>query len=261
MVAPRTYVKGVDELFDGKSENWKPIIPVKGLNSLIESGVHQDKDIRKELLRIDGRLLGRKVSILVDGGAQSNFVSKAFVQHIHGKTSTVKGQQTVAVLPDGRTYRLDQVLKGGKLSVPGGYTEILDLTILPMNYDVILGKPWLAKYNPQIDWRTNIIKFERNGKLLVWNAIKWKDQPENIVTALQLKKLSRSEELYLLWVKETVNRNIDKIEVREAILEEYCDVFPESLPQKLPPRRTVDHRIELETNYTPPSRPIYRVMV
>ena len=45
----------------------------------------------------------------------------------------------------------------------------------------------------------------------------------------------------------------------KTILKEYSDVFPDKLPSELPPRRDVDHRIELEQTSPPTSRPIYRM--
>ena len=43
------------------------------------------------------------------------------------------------------------------------------------------------------------------------------------------------------------------------LLHSFADVFPADLPEELPPRRDVDHRIELEPGTTPPSRPTYRL--
>ncbi|MCW2743449.1 MAG: uncharacterized protein JWR45_3871 [Blastococcus sp.] len=43
------------------------------------------------------------------------------------------------------------------------------------------------------------------------------------------------------------------------LLREYKDVFPDQLPRGLPPRRDVDHAIELVPGATPPSRPAYRL--
>jgi hypothetical protein len=43
------------------------------------------------------------------------------------------------------------------------------------------------------------------------------------------------------------------------LLSEYADVFPADLPAALPPRREVDHRIELLPGSTPPSRPTFRL--
>ena len=45
----------------------------------------------------------------------------------------------------------------------------------------------------------------------------------------------------------------------KEVLVAYQDVFPKSLPSGLPPKRTVDHRIELEPGAPPPSRPTYRL--
>jgi hypothetical protein len=43
------------------------------------------------------------------------------------------------------------------------------------------------------------------------------------------------------------------------LLRSYRDVFPTALPAGLPPRRAVDHAIELEPGAPPPSRPTYRM--
>lgn len=43
------------------------------------------------------------------------------------------------------------------------------------------------------------------------------------------------------------------------LLRLYCDVFPDKLPDGLPPSRDVDHRIELTPGAVPPSRPTIRL--
>ena len=47
--------------------------------------------------------------------------------------------------------------------------------------------------------------------------------------------------------------------VRRRMLDAFRDVFPEALPQGLPPSREVDHRIELVPGSSPPSRPTIRL--
>lgn len=44
-----------------------------------------------------------------------------------------------------------------------------------------------------------------------------------------------------------------------AILDEFMDVMPPELPKKLPPRRGVDHAIELEPGAKPPAMVPYRM--
>lgn len=43
------------------------------------------------------------------------------------------------------------------------------------------------------------------------------------------------------------------------VLEEFKDVMPPELPKKLPPRREVDHQIELEPGTKPPAMVPYRM--
>nr|XP_028958767.1 uncharacterized protein LOC114824969 isoform X1 [Malus domestica] len=45
----------------------------------------------------------------------------------------------------------------------------------------------------------------------------------------------------------------------EDVLMEFADVMPKELPKKLPPRREVDHAIELEPGAKPPSKSPYRM--
>ena len=46
---------------------------------------------------------------------------------------------------------------------------------------------------------------------------------------------------------------------KNIVFEEYKDVFPDALPSQLPPRREIDHRIELQQQSLPTSRAIYRM--
>ena len=48
-------------------------------------------------------------------------------------------------------------------------------------------------------------------------------------------------------------------QARREALAEFRDVFPEKLPDGLPPARSVDHKIELVAGSTPPSRPTIRL--
>ena len=43
------------------------------------------------------------------------------------------------------------------------------------------------------------------------------------------------------------------------VLTEYVDLMPDELPKKLPPRRAVDHSIELEPGKEPPAKAPYQL--
>lgn len=45
----------------------------------------------------------------------------------------------------------------------------------------------------------------------------------------------------------------------EGVLDDNKDIMPEELPKHLPPRREVDHQIELEPGTRPPASSAYRM--
>lgn len=123
--------------------NGKASIKQSNINSLSDN-YETSNDLAKkswnDLLRVEARILGRKGTILIDCGAQDNFVSKAFVNHLHARTRTLKDVSRV-MLPDGRTYAVKEYLPRAKIKVCGGYADNVDLKVVSMQHDVILGKP------------------------------------------------------------------------------------------------------------------------
>jgi hypothetical protein len=75
--------------------------------------------------------------------------------------------------------------------------------------------------------------------------------------------LEPQDELYLIRLNENETKTPEPQEDlnQEAlkIVNDYKDVFPDKLPRTLPPKRAVDHEIQLEPSHTPPSRPTYRL--
>ena len=59
-------------------------------------------------------------------------------------------------------------------------------------------------------------------------------------------------------VDESVETDFVPLEIQE-ILSEYVDVMPQSLPKSLPPRRGIDHEIELVPGAKPPAKNAYRM--
>ena len=84
---------------------------------------------------------------------------------------------------------------------------------------------------------------------------------ENI-SALQLKKgVKRHKPTFLATLcMEDIERSSGPIPapVKELLLE-FEDIMPQDMPKRLPPRRTVDHEIELVPGAKPPARAPYRM--
>lgn len=69
----------------------------------------------------------------------------------------------------------------------------------------------------------------------------------------------RNEQVFLVEIQEWSNTKWQVDPRAEDLLKEYQDLFPEQLPAGLPPKREVDHRIDLEPGSKPPWRPLYRM--
>ena len=100
----------------------------------------------------------------------------------------------------------------------------------------------------------------------------------NFISGKQARhELRKGEQGFLAWVSGTDTKNNltaeelgERIDSRSdlddqqrkqlaAPLEEFGDVVPKELPARLPPRRDVNHDIDLEPGAAPPSRRPYRL--
>ncbi|CAL2257250.1 unnamed protein product [Prunus armeniaca] len=59
---------------------------------------------------------------------------------------------------------------------------------------------------------------------------------------------------------DTIEKEVQPVpKAVEAILKEFANVMPNELPKTLPPRREVDHAIELEHGAKPPAKTPYQM--
>ena len=140
--------------------------------------------------------------------------------------------------------------------------------VIPLaNYDVILGKPWLFRNNPAINFRTNEINIGGNETLAANIGTPSLDtdpmrhsEPEvelNFIFGRQARHAMRNgEEGFMVWVTDlqeeakvnfTATRSEhsvpspddDRMANLQELLHEYRDTIPDELPARLPPERTM----------------------
>ena len=103
-----------------------------------------------------------KAVVLLDCGADGNFVSKSFARSIGLQV----GELPVRVcLADGHTTQSEGIVESVRLRI-ASYEERLDLIVTDLQgYDVILGMAWLEEYNPGVDWRDKTVYFTDKQKV------------------------------------------------------------------------------------------------
>ena len=224
-----------------------------------------DGTLSSPALRLPGTLCGNVVSCLVDSGAEGNFVSQSFIRRYGLKTKKILEQFVTNV--NGEQMSVNAWLPGHlKL---GTYHDNLVFHVLDLGsqYDVILGTPWLRRCNPVIDWKGNLVTFKTHGR---WHHL----DPTSCKSSLQSKFLSapelrrevrRGSQLFAVSVREVTPPSEGSLE-RSTVSEDvqylkakFSDVLVDKLPVGLPPKRAIDHTIDLEPGHAPPSRPTYRL--
>ena len=146
--------------------------------------------------------------------------------------------------------------------------ENTDLMVLSLGQQqVILGMPWLCKWNPRIDWLSNTISIPMSPAspppdyipqqyLLHWLGL---DVDQKISHRLNKRQA---------WLNgEQINKTTISIQITQAaqsiepVIPEWCkdfaDVFSEKTHDQLPPHHPYDHTIKLCPDFAPKIAKVY----
>uniref|UniRef100_A0A8C1X582 Uncharacterized protein n=1 Tax=Cyprinus carpio TaxID=7962 RepID=A0A8C1X582_CYPCA len=190
----------------------------------------------KAQITINSRNLS--IHVLVDSGAASNFISSHFVT-----------KHRIPIIQNETTYRITTIqgspLGGGKITrrthelqlvLPHGHREQLALLVLPRaTVDVVLGRPWLAQHNPQINWST--------GEIQAWDP-----ECQSHIHRSPVQS-SQSAPPHLQLPSTSIGR--------PALYSSYSDVFSKEQATRLPPHRPWDCSIDLLPGAKLPHGKIY----
>lgn len=211
-------------------------------------------------------------STLLDSGASRNFVSAQYVKTLD--LPIKKGEKT----------RVRQA--NGQITATSDYVELTytlgDLiftdtfTVLAaLSFDVILGKPWLTRYNPDINWTDNTVALR--GTTL--RAAKH-DRPPVVttLTAHKMRKVLRKQgvDAFIATLDDldamdaitppledpltsvTTDQTSEWTSKLHTLLRRHRQTF--NAPETLPPERPgFDHTIDLEPDSKPPPQRTYRM--
>jgi hypothetical protein len=206
------------------------------------------------------------VRCLVDSGAARDFVDTAFAHSVQ-LCGTPLHEPHAIVLADASRKEVHSVHPAVQL-VLGSYVDTILCfeTCMGSQWDIILGRPWLHRLNPCIDWRFDLLQFSHGGldhRLVGQRVSPQLDPPA--VTPLQFKRLVRkpltAQCVYLAVLKpvESPVQSESAVDV-SAVLTQFNDVLG-GIPaeQPLPPERAVDHAIDTKPGQSPPNKGYIRL--
>ena len=215
----------------------------------------------KTVLVTRGTVQNSPCKILIDPGAEINYISSAFVQR--HKISAKESEYT-AEWVQGTTEQLRETKNFVTLGMGSTDSEELPFSVMPLQkYDEIIGKQWLAHYNPEISMRTNKLSFFFFGNPVTVNVGISKES--HFLTKKELKKgLAKVVPTFADYIqaRNEVKKSCESSKTDDpvrSLLEEFKDVFPEDLPDGLPPKRSYDFKIILQPLASSQKRPLYKL--
>ncbi|XP_068667704.1 uncharacterized protein [Aristolochia californica] len=212
----------------------------------------------RELLFISLTLAGHTIKAMVDTGATHNFLSEEEARRLR-----IRGEKDGSKMKAVNSAARE--VQGIAKNVPvviGKWVGFLNFTIVDMDdFKVILGMEFFTVCRAFVMPHVGVVGIMDEKSPCTVSEVEDEKNKDLMLSALQLKKgLKQGCSTYIasLCAIEQDEATPTPKEI-QTVLHEYRDVMPEQLPARLPPRRGVDHRIELEPGARKPAQAPYRM--
>ncbi|GJZ53762.1 putative nucleotidyltransferase, ribonuclease H [Tanacetum coccineum] len=229
-----TAIAHAEALIDFSTRKDRPSRKIKRILNVIKAKTEVPKFVGKGLQYVEATINGVKVCALVDSYATHNFVADDEAKRLG--ISATKGRRTIKA--EGTT----------------------DLSVVPIDdFKVVLGLEFLDKVRAFPMPFANSLCILDGGKTCMVSTKRDAKIGAKTLSAMQFKKgFNKNKPCYLAVTRLETDEGSSKVEVPKVI-ERVLDEFKDVMPKKLPPKREVDHNIELKTGSKPPAKDPYRM--
>ncbi|GKV49230.1 hypothetical protein SLEP1_g55993 [Rubroshorea leprosula] len=218
--------------------------------------VAEQKGVGRTLKYVNVKIKGVSVRALLDSGANQNLIAVCLAEKLG--LSYTKEPGWVKVV-DNPSQPICGIARGEPVQI-GSWSGKLDLNVITMSdFKLVLGGEFIDQLLPFTFTKDGCIRFEDGNQS---HKVPLERLPvgDRVLSAIQVSRgIKRGEDTYLAALKEYSTSSLDVPQEVQGILHEFEDVMPPELPKKLPPRREVDHAIELEPGSKPPAMGPYRM--
>lgn len=239
--------------------------------SLYTNTIAKQEEQRETIFHSKCLVKKKLCTLIVDGGSCTNVASTELVKKLALPMTKHPNPYKLKWLDDDSEVKVrHRVLLSFSI---GNYEDEVLCDVIPMTAcHILLGRPWQFDRKVVHDGMTNVYKVNKNGKIKTLlplppsKILNTKPKPtENLLCGsvfLGRKKfeceMGKGQIIFVLISREL----IEGVEVSDPalseILGEFEDVFPKELPPGLPPKRGIEHQIDLIPGAPIPNKPSYR---
>ncbi|XP_065874792.1 uncharacterized protein [Euphorbia lathyris] len=246
----------------------------------LKMGVSGDIEQREHIFHAHCNILGKTCLLIIDGGSCCNVVSNVLASRLG-----------ISTIPHPNPYRLQWLNDSNELKVTkqvllnfsiGSFSDEVLCDVVPMQAcHVLLGRPWQFDRSALHHGRTNKFTIAKDGKKYILPPLSpaevFEDQlymrekersinkSQNLSLYAKLRDVKQADfenkNLLLFYCKSFCLSSVSQSNLPSSIsplLQEFKDLFPEEMPNKLPPIRGIEHQIDFVPGAQIPNRPAYR---
>ena len=219
---------------------------------------------RPSLLFLEAQIKGRDISCLIDTGATHSFMSPKLAREL-GLPAQKASKPINVRFAKGEPHQTKEVALD--VTMTSGMVEFVEsFTLCEMDeVDLILGDTFFEAHSVDVRRKPTRLVVCRDGREVVLQLSR---NPMVAGGKLNLVSLEQLEdETFLVVVRREAEVGTKQgVEAEVALpkcvrntLNKYKDVLTNELPRELPPRREVDHKIDVVPGAEPPSKAPYRL--
>lgn len=187
---------------------------------------------------------GQLVSVLLDTGASTSYISPRVCSHVTLEQVTGREVETAGGHQIGIHSRASF-----ELGIVNGCVIPWRAYVLDTKFDLILGQDWFKSVEPIPHWHHDSWQIKHQDKTFTLLPSRKRVIPDlaYLITQRQVERYTRKKEISEMFLLFTASNRTSSTNVNnkafKSMIEEYRDVFRDSLPG-LPPVRQVEHVID-----------------
>ena len=218
---------------------------------------------------------GKVCSLIIDGGSCANVASSSMVEKLNLQATAHPHPYNIQWLNQGKGLQVNSRCLI-TFSIGKNYADEIWCDIIPMDAcHILLGRPWLFDRKVKHDGCLNTYSFSKDGKKITLAPLspsqlhkhKATSKPPHsdllLTCSESLLKASHHEfKAFKEWILTTLEESEAPHPTHPMAMElltHFTHVFPDEIPSGLPPKRLIQHHIDLIPGAVLPNKPAYRM--